>query len=315
MDEKTCLRETFNYPSSNKEHTIYAQKWIPEKEERAKAIIQIAHGMSEHSNRYSEFSNYLAQSGFVIFANDHAGHGKSLDQSGTKGFFGDQGGRDTLVKDMHLLSEIARRQYPELPFFLIGHSMGSFLSRKYTTIYREELTGAVYIGTGGANPFIDIVIRLSEWATKIKGNKSPGKLVNKLAFGRFNQRIVHPKTEFDWLSLNDENVQNYLTDPNCGFIFTNSAFYELFSLIKEVTDDSWAGQIPEKLPILLLSGAEDPVGDYGEGVIKTQELLIKHYLTDVSLKLYDEMRHEILNERNKLQVYSFIKDWLEKHIS
>ncbi len=308
------MKKSFSYPSANGEHEIHAICWQPDDINSIKAVLQIAHGMAEHIERYDEFSRFMTEQGFVVYGNDHAGHGKSLNAQGDLGYFGAGKGRENVVNDLYTLTQIAKTNHPDKPFFLLGHSMGSFLVRSYITRYGSELFGAILVGTNGRNSLIGLAVFLSKLTIKCCGKKSKGTLLNKLAFGNFNRKIKNHKTAFDWLSANAENVQNYLNDPLCGFVFTNSAFLELFSLVRETTGKQWAERVPSTLPVLLVSGANDPVGDYGKGVTETADLLKKAGVKDVSIKLFDNMRHEVLNEKERLNVYHFILDWLNHSI-
>jgi alpha-beta hydrolase superfamily lysophospholipase len=262
MFKSSVIKRNFKYLSSNGEHNIFTLCWIPENKVSVKAILQIAHGMAEHADRYDNFARFMVNHGFAVYANAHAGHGHSVNEKEEKGYFGAKNGRNHLVEDMHQLTDIAKKEWPEKPLFLLGHSMGSFLSRKYTIKYNDELSGVIYMGTGNGNPFLKTGIVISGLLCKIKGSKASGKFLDKLAFGNFNKRVPDARSNFDWLSANKENVDNYLHDPLNGFIFTNSGFYELFSLINEVTNKHWAKQLPADLPILLISGEEDPVGAF-----------------------------------------------------
>lgn len=310
----SILKNTMTYPSSNEEYTIHAISWQPRIDSDVKAVLQIAHGMAEYADRYDDFARFMVGKGFAVYANDHIGHGYSVNSEGDYGYFGKSMGRTHLVNDMYKLSLIAKDRWLDKPLFLLGHSMGSYLSRRYTALYGNDLSGAVYMGTGNGNPFIGIAVLLAKLMSDIRGDKAPGKLLDRLAFGDFNKHISSPQTNFDWLSTNQNNVEQYINDKLNGFVFTNSAFVELFSVIREVTKKKWATQLPQNLPILLISGKEDPVGNYGKGVEKTMDLLESAGMTNVTLKLYDGMRHEILNEKNNSLVYQYIFEWLEKCI-
>lgn len=311
----TIEKTEFSYPSSNGEHQIYATTWTPSKPNSIRAVLQVAHGMAEHTDRYDDFARYLAAQGFVVCANDHAGHGRSLNADGDFGYFGKEDGRYHLVADMHTLTQAAKKQLPNKPYFLLGHSMGSFLSRLYVTRFGRELHGAIFMGTGGENPLVDVAIAISKQGMRLRGEKATGRTIDRLTFGGYNKGIKHAKTQFDWLSANAENVQSFLSDKRAGFTFTYSAFYQLFSLVKEVTTSDWAKKVDAALPILFIAGKEDPVGSYGKGVEQSYRLLAEQGVKDLTLQLYDGMRHEILNEKNNLQVYEFVKMWMEKRMN
>ncbi len=310
----TTKKTEFSYPSSNGEHPIFATVWTPGDTGSIRAVLQVAHGMAEHADRYDDFARYLAAQGFVVFANDHAGHGRSLNADGDFGYFGKENGRYHIVADMYQLTQAAKQQFPDKPYFLLGHSMGSFLSRLYVTRYGSELHGAIFMGTGGENPMVDIAIAISKHGMRLRGEKTPGRTIDKLTFGGYNKGIKHAKSPFDWLSANAANVQSFLSDKLSGFTFTYSAFYQLFSLVKEVTTADWAKKVAVDLPVLFIAGKEDPVGNYGKGVEQSYRLLAEQGVKDLTLQLYEGMRHEVLNEKNNLQVYEFVKMWMEKRI-
>lgn len=311
----TVTKRTFYFPAANGQQSIHANCWFSENNKKIKAILQISHGMAEHIERYDDFARFMVCHGFVVYANDHAGHGLSVNNKSEYGYFGPGKGRDYLIRDMYQLTLIAKNEFPDTPFFLLGHSMGSFLSRKYTILHKHELTGVIYMGTGNGNPFLKAGIFFSQLLSKIKGPQSTGHFLDNLAFGQFNKQITKPQSSFDWLSANEENIKKYLADPLNGFTFTNSAFLQLFSLINEVTNLKWAKQMPSKLPVLLIAGEDDPVGNYGKGVYQTHRLLKKAGLKHITIKLFKGMRHEILNEKNNIEVYKFINQWLNTVLS
>jgi alpha-beta hydrolase superfamily lysophospholipase len=304
------MKKYFSYPSANGEHAIHAAQWIPN-EIPVKAVLQIAHGMAEHIERYDDFAQYMAMHRIAVYANDHAGHGKSLNAGGNTGQFGTRKGFAHVVEDMYTLTMKAREDYPHLPVFLLGHSMGSFLTREYISHYGNLLSGCILMGTGSGSPFIWFPLFLSQLGRRT----ARAKRIDRFIFGNYNRKIKDSKHPHDWLSQNKENIQQYIADPLSGFIFTNGAFQAFLSLIKKVTANSWFDKVPSTLPLLLISGAEDPVGNYGKGVEKTYRKLQKRGLKNISLKLYPDMRHEILQETDKAQVYQFIWEWVIKTLN
>lgn len=293
-------------PASSGEGEILSRLWAADTTPPA-AVIQIAHGMAEHSGRYDDFARYLAENGFVVCMNDHAGHGGSIR---VKGHFADTGGWEYVVHDMRRLMEEMGEQYPDLPVFLMGHSMGSFLARSYIVRY-QGLSGCVLSGTMGPNPMLKLVRALAALQKKTKGPQSEGKLLARMVGGQLNRRIDHPASENAWLSTVEEVAAVYDADPNCGFRFTASGYYDLMSGLIEVNAPGWAKKVPQDLPLFVFSGAEDPVGDYGNGPMAVYAALNKtdH---DVELKLYPGKRHEMLNESNRQEVYADVLGWLQK---
>jgi alpha-beta hydrolase superfamily lysophospholipase len=302
MERKQWMR-----PASSGREEIFSQRWVPEK---PKAILQIAHGMAEYSDRYDEFACYLADRGYLVCANDHAGHGR---HAKVKGFFAEQDGWEYLLKDMNALMDEVAADYEGLPCFLLGHSMGSFLARSYITRF-GGLRGVILSGTMGCRSGMGLGRSLATIQKKCKGPQSLGKLISAIAFGANNKRIKNPVNLFAWLCTVDEVCVAYRNDPYCGFNFTAGAFYDLFSGMIEITSADWAGKVPKDLPIYVFSGEEDPVGAYGKGPTQVFEQLKSTGHEDVSLKLYSGGRHEMLNESNKEEAYADTFRWLEDHM-
>ena len=211
---------------------------------------------------------------------------------------------------MNEFYDFMKKKFADLPYFLIGHSMGSFLAREFCTYWGNELTGSIFMGTSGGSPFLDIAILLSKEGVKLKGAKARGYSVNRLAFGAFNVKFSPKRTNYDWLSSNEQAVNQFLNDDKCGFVFTYAGYRELFMLLKQVSSKEWAEKLPQKLPILLISGKDDPVGDYGKGVEKVYHWLQEAGCENVDIKLYPGGRHELLQETFQKQVYRFILRWI-----
>lgn len=290
---------------------IYAQSAAPADFGDVKGVVQIAHGMAEHSNRYARFAMELCKQGYAVFVNDHLGHGASVASDDELGYFGDDGA-NALVEDMYTLTKIAKQQYPHVPFFLFGHSMGSFLARKYTAKYGHMLDGVIYCGTSGPNPAAGVAIALTNYMIKAEGEHYRSSFIDSLAFGTYNKK-TQKKTKFDWLSRDEKEVEKYINDKYCGFLFTTNGFKTLFSLLKEISAKSWFNAVPEDLQILLISGDKDPVGEYGKGVTEVFKTLRKTNHSNVILKLYPEARHELLNELNRDEVTADLLGWLDTH--
>ncbi len=305
------VRKEFSIPSSADGHAIYCCIWMEEGFQKYKGILQIAHGMEEHILRYEEFASFLAQQGFLICGNDHAGHGQSVGKEEDSGFFGEE--EDSwrfLVEDMYKLMKVVKKHFPSLPYFLLGHSMGSFLAREFAAEYGNELVGAIFMGTSSGNSFLDVGILLSQEGIRLKGARGRGYAVHRLAFGAFNVKFMPKRTDYDWLSSEPEVVDCFIEDEKCGNVFTYGGFRDLLSLLKRISSLEWAKRIDTKLPILLLSGEDDPVGDYGKGVEKVFLWLKEAGCENVQQKIYKGGRHELLNEKFNRQVYRFILRWL-----
>ncbi len=306
------LTNEFTYPSASGLCDIFAQSVAPADFGAVKGVVQIAHGMAEYSNRYARFAKALCENGYAVYINDHLGHGASVAREEELGFFGDDG-PNNLVEDMKQLTDIARQEYPHVPLFLFGHSMGSFLARKYTAKYGHMLDGAVYCGTSGPNPAVGIGILLSNAIAKSEGKLYRSSFIDNMAFGTYNKKTPK-KTKFDWLSRDEKEVKKYIQDKSCGFVFTVGGFATLFSVLKEVSAKTWYSAVPADLPILLIAGDNDPVGEYGKGVTEVYKTLRKTGHAGTVMKLYPEARHELLNELNRDEVTADLIDWLNAHI-
>jgi alpha-beta hydrolase superfamily lysophospholipase len=292
-------------PASSGREDIRSFKW---EAETPRALVQIAHGMAEYPERYDEFANALAEKGFSVYMNEHAGHGPYAE---TLGYFADNNGMDCLIADMKSLDEEMRADYQGLPVFLIGHSMGSFLSRKYIALHGGRLDGCVLSGTAGPNSLLVFGRLLSTMQKKIKGPKSQGKLLTKIAFGSNTNKIENPINPCAWLSTVDHVCIEYANDAYCGFPFTAAGYNDLFGLMAEINKKNWAGKVPNGLPVFMISGDKDPVGNYGKGVMTVYNRLKVSGQKDLTLTLYAGGRHEMLNERNKDQVYADLIEWFE----
>lgn len=277
-----------------------------------KGVVQIIHGMAEHILRYDDFAGFLIKNSFVVFGCDHIGHGRSVSSKDDYGYFGHEDGCSVMVEDTRKLSFLVRQKYPDVPFFILGHSMGSFVLRKYITKYSDGLSGVVISGTGGANPLAKIGMTLAKRDVKKNGDRNKSEFLDKMAFGSYNKAIENPKTKFDWLTRDEKIVDEYVQDDACGYIFTSSAFLSLLKIMYDVNTDSWYDEVPKKLPILMISGEEDPVGNYGKGVKKVYEKLREAGIEDLDMILYEGGRHEMLNEINRAQVYDDILGWITK---
>ncbi|MGE4484815.1 MAG: alpha/beta fold hydrolase [Oscillospiraceae bacterium] len=306
------MRE-FYYASADGKNDIHAVEWLPDGDIRA--VIQIAHGIAEYIGRYDNFARYLAKFGFLVEGNDHLGHGGSYTSDDDKGFFAEKHGWDTAVSDMHTLYEITRAYHPKIPYFLLGHSMGSFLSRTYITKYSSELSGCILSGTG-EQPAAACCLGslLANIESLFFGNRGKSNRINNLCFGAYNKRINPTVTPNDWISRDGELVAKYIRDVNCGFIPTNRLVADMLGGLRFIGRKSSVDAVRKDLPIYFFSGGEDPVGGYGRGITHVYSRFYKAGFEDVSIKLYPGGRHEMLNETNKDEVYADVLEWLTKRI-
>lgn len=302
---------TSHFRSRDGVHDIRYHVWFPE--QAAIGVVQIAHGMSEYAGRYEQLAEFLTGHGFVVCGNDHLGHGGSVNSPEELGYFAKEKGWETAVKDMHSLTKLMKQSYPSLPYFLIGHSMGSFLARAYTTWYGRELTGAVYCGTAGPVKAGEMLLLAVDAAKRRHDDYYRSSTLNGIAFGSYNKRIDEPRTDFDWISRDESVVDAYMADDLCGFTFTLNGFDNLGRLLWFVSQEKWFSTIRKDLPIMLIAGTADPVGAYGEGVKKVFNKLIS-YSAAARIRLYEGARHELFNELNREEVYNDVLDFLMTYI-
>lgn len=293
-------------PASSGWGQIFSRSWVGSD---PKAVLVLVHGMSEHSGRYDHFARFLVENGFAVYMNDHAGHGRSAQ---VKGHFADKNGWECVVKDIDTLTDYAVEKHPGLPVFLMGHSMGSFLSRSYIVRYgaARHLSGCIICGTMGKNPGVGVGKAVATAQIKLMGPRSRGDILSRLSSTDYNQRIENPVNGSAWLSTDDQVCKAFEADPLCNFPFTAAGYRDLFTGLAEISSPQWAGKVPKDLPIFLIAGDQDPVGNYGEGPKQVAEWLRAAGVREVQLKLYPGMRHEVLNEIGKEEAYQDVLDWL-----
>lgn len=305
---------TFTFKSSD-EKNIFSHQWLPDEKTNIKAVVQIAHGMAEHSARYERFAKHLTDNNFGVYANDHRGHGKTAGEIENLGYFADSDGWDLVVNDMAQLTAVIKNDHPEIPVFLLGHSMGSFLSRDFMFSHPSLVNGVILSATA-CDPGLlgNVGVVIAKLANIFQGKKALSPMLDKLSFGTFNKAFKPNRTNFDWLSRDNAEVDKYINDPFCGTIFTSGFFSDLLKGIKKINYRANIKIIPKDLPIYLLAGSMDPVGDFSKGVKKVFKTYEDTGIKDLSLKFYENGRHEILNEVNRKEVYKDIIDWLEQHL-
>ncbi len=288
--------------------------WIYVPEGTPRGVIQISHGMCEYFQRYHRFIADMVGEGFVVCGNDHIGHGDSS-RPEDYGHFGQKNGPRVLVEDVHHLTRLVKREYPNLPYFLFGHSMGSFIVRLDLARYGSELDGAIICGTGGSNPLAHLGVAVSACTAWFRGGHYRSPLLDRMFFGSFNKKCTPQRTDKDWLTRDEAVVDRYLQDPRCSFRFTACGYRDLSRLSLLANRRSWFRKLPKSLPILLISGDKDPVGRYGKGVHQVYRRLNKVGMQNVSIHLYPDARHELFNERNYDAVHRDVCLWLEQCLS
>lgn len=300
------------YPSHDGETTLHACIWRPKGE--IKGVVQIIHGMCEYAERYAPFAEFLNSHGYLVCAEDHLGHGKSVKSESDLGYFNKQRSTKIVLDDIRALQLAVKKQTEGKPYFILGHSMGSFFCRKYISLYGADFDGAVIMGTGFKDIFtLTTASAFASINALFRGWRHRSKLIKKLAFGGYNKKFKPANGENDWLSKDEGNVSAYEADPLCGFPFTNNGYKILFGIIREACSHKTIEAVPKDLPVYFVAGKDDPVGDYGKGVEKAVKKFMEADIKDVSVTLYEDARHEILNDFCKEQVQEDILKFIEKH--
>ena len=307
------IKKEFYFPSNSGLADIHAASYFPEGKE-IKAIIQIAHGMAEHLERYEAFAEVLCNNGFAVYINDHLGHGKSVKNDDELGYFGEKAGWKNFIADCYRLTRIAKDENPGKPLIFFGHSMGSFVARAYSLEYANDIKGAIYCGTAGPNPAAGVGSTLASVIGKIKGDHHRSTLVDKIAFGAYNKKFEQ-RTAFDWLSRDQFQVDKYIADKYCGFLFTAYGYRDLTALLGFVSGKKWFESLDKDLPVLMISGAMDPVGNFGKGIDQVCAKLQSAGKKNFRAIIYPEGRHEILNESELFdKVCADVIEWVEATI-
>ncbi len=305
------IRKEAYYTSSNGANKVRALIWQDD-EKTAGGVIQIAHGVCEHIGRYDDFARFLASNGFVVCGNDHLGHGKTVELESELGYVY-EGDNVNMVRDMNTLHNIMAKRYPDIPYIIFGHSMGSFLARIYTAAFGERLSGAIFCGTGQVPPAVMLLEDpVKAIMDKLPENSStPASVVH--IFEKLTKKVFKEADEFAWLSRNAENIENYRNDTLSGFDMTPSLAKELVILAVKASDPLWASRLPKTLPVMLISGAKDPIGMFGRGVLAVSDALVKEGI-EPEVILYPADRHEILNEVDKDKVYADVLNFIKEKI-
>ena len=304
-------RKKFKVPSSDGRTMLHGALWEPEG--KVRGVVLLSHGMTEHIMRYGEFACFLAEHGFAVGGHDHLGHGGSV-RDGRYGYFAEKDGCIFVIKDLHRTALLLKKRYPGQPFYMLGHSMGSYFLRRYLTLYGGELDGAIIMGTGDQSLPLAAAGKLITSAVGfIKGREYQSALLHRLVLGSYNRAFAPARTSNDWLSRNEENVDRYCFDPYCNFRFTCSAYQDFFNIMLDLKLRRQEEGIPRELPLFILSGALDPVGEFGKGVRRVSKRYKKLGLRDVVTILYPDDRHELLNEMDRDMVYKDILNWLLYH--
>ncbi len=306
------IQEHFSFLSADGKTQIHAVKWMPDTREWS-AVLQITHGMQEYIERYQEFAGFLTDHGFLVVGHDHLGHGDSVSSPEDYGYFTEKNPSDTLVSDMHTLRSMVQKENPSLPYFMLGHSMGSYMLRKYITMYPENLWGAIIVGTGSMpDATMKLGMKLCRMFKTLRGWHFKSRLIKKLSFaGPYQQYdVTGQNIENNWLTKDLKIAEKYYQDPKCAYAFTVNGYYGLMEAVYYDNQPENIAKIPKTLPIFLVSGEKDPVGDMGAGVKKVYHQYQAAGMEDITWKLYENDRHELLNELDRREVFEEIYAWM-----
>lgn len=305
------MRDEFYFPSKDGNTEIHTIEWKPEGE--VKAVLQLCHGMVEYIRRYDEFAEFMCSRGYYVVGNDHLGHGKSVQSKSEYGFFNEKYGNACVIGDMHTLRQRTMKKYPDVPYFILGHSMGSLLVRQYIQMYGNGLSGAALLGVVSDRKKAVLLCgkQLCRLMAALRGWHYRSRFIDGMVFGSYNKKFKPARTRVDWMTSDREHLDAYVADPLCSFVFTVNAYYSLFTGMLNIEKKENIDMIPKTLPVLFAAGTDDPVGNFGKGVRKICDRYKTAGLQDVTLKLYAGDRHELLNETDRQQVYQDLFDWLE----
>jgi len=321
------MRETELYfPSADGISNVRALLWEPDGladgSSQAHGLLQLLHGMAEHIERYRDFAEFCTAHGIIVYGHDHIGHGKSVESNDQWGHM-PKNGKDVLVEDAHRLRLQMQERFSSvtvegdmpLPLVMFGHSMGSFVLRLYLAKYGEGVQEAIISGTGQLSPMLSAGgSLLAKLLGATRGAEFRSPLLYNLTVGGYSKQIANAHTPLDWLSTDETVVKDYIASPDCGFMFDSSATIALTDITGTMVKREVVAAVPASLPLLFIAGSEDPVGEKGAGVKRAEQLFRDTGHTDVTLFLYDGMRHEVLNETDKARVYDDVLDWIETHL-
>ena len=291
---------------------IHCCKWVPEGQPRA--VVQLVHGIAEFVERYDTFANYLTALGYVVVAEDHMGHGQSINGDGIQGYF--HGGWFNAVADTCKLLQDTMAEYEGLPYILFGHSMGSFMARTILCKYPDSgISAAVICGTGWQPSFaLPALLKVVEGICRKTGETKPNEQLQGMVFGSYNKKVEHPRTPYDWLTRDAKIVDAYIAHPLCGFTASCGLLRDMMTGIHYIQQPKHLAQMRKDLPVFFIAGGDDPVGPYGKGVHKAADAFRRAGMQDVRIKIYPLCRHEILNEINKEEVFADVADWIASKI-
>ena len=306
------MKESFKLKTREKKK-VSVDVFYPESD--PKAIVQIAHGMAEHKKRYHDFAYHLTARGFLVYVHDHRGHGKSKIASLPRGLAGINHSWKLMQDDLMQLHGFIEARHEGVPIFLLGQSMGSMLAMEFAAEYGEDIAGLLLSGIPADPGFRGRVMQVVAGAiVLVKGSTNPSSWLDQKLFGDMNGFISKPRTRFDWLTRDEKEVDKYIEDPWCGYVYPAAFYYELIKGALRAWRKETFRYAPDHLPVLLFGGSDDPAGNFGESIKKAAFLYREAGKQDVIYKIYQDGRHEMLNELNRKEVYEDIVSWMEEKI-
>jgi len=304
-------KNEFYYMSKDGKTQIHAVEWLPDEE--PKAILQIAHGVTEYILRYEELARFLTEKGIAVVGNDHLGHGKSISENAEPMYFGPEGSWNWVVDDIRTYMDLTKNKYPNIPYYLLGFSLGSFVARTFLIKYTEKLDGAIIIGTGQTPSFqIALAKFMANKEAKKVGEEHTSPTIRKLTFETYNRIFAPNRTKFDWLCSSEKSIDEYIKDPMRGGDMSAGLFREMLSGMAFSAKQDNINKIDNKMPILFLSGDKDPVGEKGKGVKRVYNCFKKAGIKNVEMKLYSGLRHDILHEECRQDIFNDILKFINE---
>lgn len=304
----------FYLPSSDGKTKLRCVEWMPDGNVRA--WVQLVHGMNEHMGRYREFAGFLAARGIAVLGHDCLGHGKTARPKANMGSFAAERGERYLIRDIRRVARFGRRKYPGLRHILLGHSMGSFLVRRYLSVYGDDPDGVILLGTGFPSPvFIKEGQRLADAVCHFRGRRYKSRILYDLSLGAYNRKFRPVKTAYDWLTRDEARAKQFSSDPLCDFRFSAGAYRDFFQVILDAQRAEKKGAFRHQIPVLILAGDRDTVGENARGVRRLAGIYERAGVRDLTLGLYKGARHELLNETNRAEVFGDLFEWISDRIS
>ena len=306
------MKKTFTFKSSDGVTDIYCVKWSVK---NPKAVLQVSHGMAEFIDRYDTLAKFLNKEGIVVVGNDDIGHGNSVSKEKAPMYFGEKGSWTYALDDLHTLYKMTREEYPDIPYFVLGISLGGYLMRSLLINYSDLVDGAIIIGTSRVIPSVfKFGLFFANLLEKKHGDDAQNDLLYDIFYRTHNKKFKPNRTEMDWLCANDEALDEFIADEKRGIGITIGLFRELLSVMLYSRDINNIKKMNKKTPVLFLSGADDAVSQFSKGVMSAYKDFKKAGIKNVKYKIYPGMRHDILKEEDNVIVFNDINDWLNKII-